>query len=86
MISADFKIKIFETPIRGKVYVPVGFRIGVTQIELSYEKTNILKRILTAVKSGFPIQFYTVDEKYFAENLLEELNTRGLPKSIHDYD
>ena len=79
MINAESKIKIFETPIRSKVYVPVGFRMKVTQIELSYEKTNLLKRILTAVKSGIPIQFYSVDEKYFAENLLEELNTKGLP-------
>ena len=53
MISAESKIKIIETPIKGKAYVPVGsmIEIEVTQIELSYEKTNLLKRILTAVKS-----------------------------------
>lgn len=82
MINAESKIKIIETPIKGKVYVPVGFRIEVTQIELSYANTNLLRRILTAVKSGFPIQFYDVDEKYFAEKLLEELNTKGLPNEF----
>jgi hypothetical protein len=84
MISAESKIKILEKPIKGKVYFPVGSRIEVTQIELSYWRTNLLKRILTAVKSGIPIQFYTADEKYFAENLLEELNTKGLPKSFDE--
>ena len=80
IINAESKIKTIETPISGKVYVPVGFEIGVTQIEISYAYTNFLKKILTSVKSGIPIQFYSADEKYFAENLLAELNTKGLPK------